>query len=111
MPSASQRLSSLVALLLAATAVQAAEPQPSADRRKELIRFVRQECGFCHGLRLTGGLGTPLTQEALKDKDFDGLVGTILTGRPGTAMPGWQPFLTEVEAQWIVRNLQKGFPE
>jgi len=82
-----------------------------ASRQQELTHFVRQECGFCHGLRLTGGLGTPLTREALKDKDFDGLVATILHGRPGTAMPGWQPHLTEKEAEWIVRNLQKGFPE
>ena len=91
--------------------VSAADTAVASSREKELTRFVRQECGFCHGLKLTGGLGSPLTQEALKDKDFDGLVATILHGRPGTAMPGWQPYLTEKEAEWIVQNLQKGFPE
>lgn len=101
----------VVTLMLLAAAAQAAEPLPSPERQKELVHFVRQECGFCHGLKLTGGLGTPLTPDALQDKDFDGLVGTILTGRPGTAMPGWQPFITEAEARWIVRNLQKGFPQ
>lgn len=111
MPGASKSLALFVTLLSMAAAVQAETPQPSPDRQKELIHFVRQECGFCHGLRLTGGLGTPLTPEALQDKDFDGLVGTILSGRPGTAMPGWQPFLSEAEARWIVRNLQKGFPQ
>ncbi|MEW5892966.1 MAG: cytochrome c [Pseudomonadota bacterium] len=111
MPGASQSLVFTLTLMLAATPVGATGPQPSPERQKELVHFVRQECGFCHGLKLTGGLGTPLTPDALRDKDFDGLVGTILTGRPGTAMPGWQPYLTESEARWIVRNLQKGFPQ
>lgn len=85
--------------------------QPGAERQKELVRFVRQECGFCHGLKLTGGLGTPLTAEALADKPREALEATILYGRTGTAMPAWTPHLSESDAVWIVAQLQKGFPE
>ena len=27
--------------------------------------MVRQDCGSCHGLRLTGGLGPPLTRDVM----------------------------------------------
>lgn len=73
--------------------------------------MVRQDCGSCHGLLLKGGLGPPLLPAALKDKPVEGLVATILQGRFGTAMPPWQRFMTKAEAQWVVSNLQKGFPD
>lgn len=84
---------------------------PSAARRHELVRFVRLECGFCHGLKLTGGLGSPLTAQALADKPRAALEATILYGRTGTAMPGWAPHLSEADAAWIVAALLEGFPE
>ncbi len=83
---------------------------PSASRRDELITLVRQDCGSCHGLTLKGGLGPALLPETLKDRTANGLKATILHGRPGTAMPPWQGFMTETEAEWIAVNLQKGFP-
>ncbi|NMM37825.1 MAG: cytochrome c [Glaciimonas sp.] len=83
----------------------------SAARRVELISLVRQDCGSCHGLTLKGGLGPALLPEALKDKSADYLKSIILHGRPDTAMPPWQRFLSEAEAEWIVFNLQKGFPK
>ncbi|MBK7050974.1 MAG: cytochrome c [Rhodoferax sp.] len=79
-------------------------------RRTELVRLVRQDCGSCHGLTLQGGLGPALLPETLKDKPVENLKFVIMQGRPGTAMPPWKRFLTEAEAQWIVENLQKGFP-
>ncbi|MEO8599597.1 MAG: cytochrome c [bacterium] len=82
----------------------------SATRRVELISLVRQDCGSCHGMTLKGGLGPSLLPEALKDKSADYLKSIILHGRPDTAMPPWQRFLSEAEAEWIVSNLQKGFP-
>lgn len=82
-----------------------------AARRSELIRLVRQDCGSCHGLTLQGGLGPPLLPEALAGKPTAALKATILHGRPGTAMPAWRQFLNEAEAEWIVTNLQKGFPD
>lgn len=81
-----------------------------AERRQELVTLVRQDCGSCHGLTLQGGLGPALLPDTLKDKPGDYLKFVILQGRPGTAMPPWQRFLTDAEAQWIVSNLQKGFP-
>lgn len=83
----------------------------SVARQQELTRFVRQECGFCHGLRLTGGLGSSLTAEALKGKPTEALISTILYGRTGSAMPGWAPYLSEADTQWIVDALLRGFPE
>jgi len=86
--------------------------QPSDDSRiRTLIRMVRQDCGSCHGMRLTGGLGPALTKEALADKPVASLAGTIYYGRPGTPMPGWRAMMTEEEAMWIAKNLQWGFPE
>ncbi|HNG80586.1 MAG TPA: cytochrome c [Burkholderiaceae bacterium] len=85
--------------------------QPSAPRRAELVRMVRQDCGSCHGMRLTGGLGPALTREALADKSLEGLAITIYQGRLGTPMPGWRSMLSEPEAQWIAERLQAGFPQ
>lgn len=90
------------------SAAAALEPAPA--RRAELLNLVRQDCGSCHGLRLEGGLGLPLTPQALKEKSPEALKETILHGRGGTPMPPWDPFLTEAEAGWIVQMLLKGLP-
>jgi cytochrome c55X len=80
------------------------------ERQRELSRFARQECGFCHGLQLTGGLGAPLTPEALADKPRESLIATVLYGRPGTAMPAWAPHLSEADAEWMIDALIEGLP-
>lgn len=100
----------LLGLLMAGN-VAAIAAEPSPNRQRELIHLVRQDCGSCHGMQLTGGLGLPLTPQALKDRPFDGLVATVYYGRPGTAMPPWKSIVTEPEAEWIVRQLMAGFPE
>ena len=82
-----------------------------ADDRAALVRLVRQDCGSCHGMTLNGGLGTPLTVQALSEKPVEGLAATILYGRPGTAMPAWKSMLSEADAQWIAAHLLEGFPE
>lgn len=84
---------------------------PLPARQAELLNLVRQDCGSCHGLRLEGGLGLPLTPRALKGKSPEALKETILHGRGGTPMPPWNPFLTEAEAAWIVDMLMKGLPD
>ncbi|MBL8258545.1 MAG: c-type cytochrome [Candidatus Competibacteraceae bacterium] len=81
------------------------------ERARELVRMVRQDCGSCHGLTLRGGLGPALLPENLSARPLPALKYTILFGRPGTAMPPWQPFMTEAEAEWIVVQLLRGFPE
>lgn len=85
--------------------------EPVAVRRAELVTLVRQDCGSCHGLTLKGGLGPPLTPDALRNKPALALKAVILHGQPGTPMPPWQRFLSADEADWIVANLQKGFPD
>ncbi len=90
-------------LLMMTLPAHAAEVSP--DRAADLRHMVRQDCGSCHGLRLTGGLGRAITPEALAGRDPDGLALVILDGMPGTAMPGWRPLLTEDEARWIADYL------
>jgi len=82
-----------------------------APRRAELVRLVRNDCGSCHGLQLTGGLGPALVPQTLAGKPAAFLRETILLGRAGTAMPPWAAFMNETEVDWIVEQLQKGFPD
>ncbi|MCC7166979.1 MAG: cytochrome c [Rhodospirillales bacterium] len=96
------------ALLLAASPALA---QPSAERQRELIDFVRQDCGACHGLTLKGGLGSPLLPQALAGRDKDGLIELILNGKPGTPMPPWKGLLNRAEVAWIVEYLMNGAPD
>jgi cytochrome c55X len=92
--------------------------EPPAERRGDggldetrLIRLVRQDCGSCHGMTLKGGLGKPLTREALAGQSAQALAVIILHGKHGTAMPPWQSLLSEQEAHWIAQQLLAGFPE
>jgi cytochrome c55X len=84
---------------------------PSVARSEKLIRMVRQDCGSCHGMRLTGGLGPSLVPEVIQGKPIETLTAIIYHGVIGTPMPGWKTMLTEADAQWIAENLLKGFPE
>jgi cytochrome c55X len=107
-------LRSFLPLLLLASALAAsAQPvaAPDAVREKALVHMVRQDCGSCHGMRLTGGLGPALTPDAMAAIPLDSLVAVIYHGRPGTPMPPWQAMLSEPEARWIAVRLQQGFPE
>lgn len=82
------------------------EPDPA--RRAALVELVRQDCGSCHGLRLTGGLGPPLTAEALRERPPESIAATIVHGRRGTAMPPWKRFMNEDEARWLATILLEG---
>ena len=94
--------------LLATSLCQQAAAAPAEPRAGALLQLLHNDCGACHGLSLKGGLGSPLTPQALAGKPVDSLVATILNGRPGTPMPPWRPFLSEEEAQWLVQLLQQG---
>ena len=89
-----------------AAAGAAADPGPA--RQRELLVLLKQDCGSCHGMRLTGGLGPALTPEALRTKPAESLAATIYFGRTGTAMPPWRPFLSEAEARWLVARMIDG---
>lgn len=79
-----------------------------ADGSRRLEHMVQQDCGSCHGLTMKGGLGKPLTPEALAGVDQQTIASIILDGVPGTAMPPWRPLLAESEALWIANYLKRG---
>lgn len=112
MPFLARTLLTSLALALPAVFVHAAPPAhgPSASRQQQLVRMVRQDCGSCHGMKLTGGLGPALTPEAIGHWPEENLTAVIYQGRPGTPMPGWRGMLTENEAAWIAARLRAGFP-
>jgi len=97
----------MLPLLLLLTGSVLAEP-PSESRQAELMNLLVQDCGSCHGLKLTGGLGPPLTRDALAGKSAVMLREVILHGRPGTPMPAWSPLLTREDVDWIVSRLLAG---
>ena len=66
-------LLALIAMIAPAAAGEAA-PDPI-----KLANLVRQDCGSCHGLTLTG-----------------------------TPMPPWRPLLSELDARWIADRLKQG---
>ena len=88
-----------------------AADEPDTARKQQLVRMVRQDCGSCHGMHLTGGLGPALTREALAGRSLDSVTSAIFDGRPGTPMPPWSAMVSEDEARWIAVRLQAGFPE
>lgn len=87
-------------------------PQPKSmdSHQLHLVRMVRQDCGSCHGMQLTGGLGPPLTSASLANLPLDSVIATIYHGRPGTPMPGWKNMISEADARWIAEQLRNGFP-
>lgn len=100
----------LAVLALGLAGAAWADAGPSLQRQAELLHVVRQECGSCHGLQLTGGLGPALTRESLIDKPVDSMADVIFHGRPGTPMPPWRGLLNATEAQWIASQLAQGLP-
>jgi cytochrome c55X len=95
----------MLTALLAGVSV-AADPPPG--RRAELLHLLRHDCGSCHGMRLAGGLGPPLTAAALHGIPDAVLIATISHGRPGTPMPPWRGLLSGAEVRWMVRTLKSG---
>ena len=94
-----ERAIACAAAALLSSAATAAEV--SAERRAELERLVVQDCGSCHGMRLTGGLGAPITPAALAGRARSDIRTVIHDGLPGTAMPPWRPLISEADADWI----------
>ena len=72
-----------------------------AERQAQLRHMLTHDCGSCHGLRLTGGLGPPLTPARLAGKESQALASIIRYGVPGTPMPPWKAMISEEEARWL----------
>lgn len=94
-------------ILLAASlcSVAGAAEIPGA-RKAELRHMLIHDCGSCHGLRLTGGLGPPLTEASLTRKDAEALAAIIRHGLPGTPMPPWEAMLSDEEARWLAEYMK-----
>jgi cytochrome c55X len=97
----------LVVVISGVVGVSYAE-QPDTERQQELRHLLKHDCGACHGMRLTGGLGPALTSEVLREKPDELLRQTILHGRRGTPMPPFANLLSAEEIEWLIRDLRKG---
>ena len=97
-------------MVVAALALTVAAADPAPERQTELIHLLRQDCGSCHGLTLTGGLGPPLLPASLREQAADGIALVILEGVRGTPMPPWKVELAPEEALWLARQLKQGVP-
>ena len=95
-------------IFLACGAIFLASFAQAEPDRARLADLVVQECGSCHGLTLKGGLGRPLTQNALKDFPLETVRDIILDGLPGTPMPPWRPLMSETDAATIAEMLKSG---
>lgn len=105
------RLVALFGAIFAAAAALAAVQEVTPERARALEHLLVQDCGSCHGMTLKGGLGSPLTRDAIAHYQPETLALVILDGVPGTAMPPWRPLLNQAEAMWIAGYLQKGRTE
>jgi cytochrome c55X len=83
-----------------------------AERTDSDLKYLlKHDCGSCHGMKLKGGLGPPLTKALMRGRNRDEIKGVILSGRPGTAMPPWRSLVTEGEANRLAEILIKGDDE
>ncbi len=106
-PRRDARIFSLTSGVLLLALLGGAPASADIDRAR-LAELVVQECGSCHGLTLNGGLGRPLTPEALAHRPTDLVRDIILDGLPGVPMPPWRPLLSEAEAAAIADMLKSG---
>ncbi|MBK8200863.1 MAG: cytochrome c [Bdellovibrionales bacterium] len=80
-----------------------------AERTASDLKYLlKHDCGSCHGMKLKGGLGSPLTKELMHNRSRNEIKGVIFNGRPGTAMPPWRSLVTEGEANRLAEILIKG---
>ena len=96
----------LVSALLLLTS-QVAQAELTPPQQIELRSLLHQDCGSCHGLYLTGGLGPDITAKSLEKKPAEYLFDIISEGRPGTPMPPWKTMLSKEQIQWIVDELKE----
>jgi cytochrome c55X len=107
MPGASMPRGLPCLLLAALPCLPACAGTLAPERQQELQDLLHEDCGACHGMRLTGGLGPALTPRALAGKPRALLVDTIRDGRPGTPMPPWKNLLGEQDIAWLVDYLMQ----
>lgn len=97
-------LVAIITLGLGAGCAQADEL--NEKRKQQLDHLLIQDCGSCHGLRMTGGLGPAITPTQLESRSVEVLTDIILLGVPNTAMPPWNELLTREEAIYLAKQLK-----
>ena len=68
----------------------------------DFAKMYEKECQGCHGPIHQGGVGSDLRPKALKKKEHNMLVETILNGRKNTAMPSWKEKFSKDDASGMV---------
>lgn len=104
---AAARVSSVPTADIVAAPAAASVAMPDEARQRALSRLLAHDCGSCHGLTLRGGLGSPLTAEALARRPDAYLETVIRDGVPGTAMPPWGALLDAPDIRWLVGALRE----
>ena len=99
-----EALAALIVILMAGPA----GAEPTADRQRDLLYMLKQDCGSCHGMTMKGGLGAPLLPDAMAERDTADLTAVILNGIPGTPMPPWRALLSADDATWLADALKSG---
>ena len=101
------RLRHLLWAVLLAPGMACAD-DPDASRQRQLEHMLIHDCGSCHGLRLTGGIGPALTLSAMALRPEEALEAIIASGVPGTPMPPWTGILDRDDIRWLARRLREG---
>jgi nitrite reductase (NO-forming)/hydroxylamine reductase len=70
--------------------------------KMDFAKVYEKECQGCHGPIHQGGVGSDLRPKALKKKEHNSLVQTILNGRENTAMPAWSSKFGKDDAAGMV---------
>lgn len=84
------------------------KPELTSEKQSALLHLIKQDCGSCHGMRLTGGLGPDLTSSRMRQLGEKNISTVIKYGRPGTAMPPWRAILNDDEIAFISEQLVRG---
>ena len=91
-----------LAVSTAAVAFVATTGLLAGTSNMNFAKVYEKECQGCHGPIHQGGVGADLRPKALKKKEHNSLVETILNGRQGTAMPAWKSTFSKDDASGMV---------
>ena len=84
-----------------------ADEHPDARRQAQLRHLLLQDCGSCHGLRLTGGLGPALTPRPCAASRANRWSPPCSWAVRKPRCP-WAGLLSEDDAGWLVDRLIEG---
>ena len=84
--------------------------QPQAQitelKQQRLDNLLKHDCGSCHGINRSGGLGPSLLVDDMEKYSLESLTAVILNGLPGTAMPPWSDLISAEDARYLANRLK-----